>query len=187
MKAFYWFESAQVTNCTGLRVSTRGRSIVMAALYEVWLDCHRPEHPAMDFGNFFAASVRITPNGPKTVTEVLEAHGSICAQATTDPYGEDPQKYSLSPLCRAITVMIDSYDITPGSCTDPDDGLVSLRKVANMQTVLIARTGVEHGLSAPISFEELRCHALELKRPDIDPAIDVVRVTLAEAVRFVLI
>ena len=68
------------------------------------------------------------------------------------------------------------------------DGVISLQNVAQHQSVLIARTGVEAGLSAPISFGSLQIESLPLERPDVDgePNIDIIRTSLATAVRFII-
>ena len=54
--------------------------------------------------------------------------------------------------------------------------------------MIVARTTAEEQLSAPISFESLHSKALPLDRIDFDgePNVDVIRVTLPDAVRFVI-
>ncbi|KAL9608996.1 MAG: hypothetical protein Q9167_006205 [Letrouitia subvulpina] len=56
------------------------------------------------------------------------------------------------------------------------------------ECVIIARTGKEEQLSAPVSFESLHSKALPLERVDFDgeAKIDVIRVPLSDAVRFVI-
>jgi hypothetical protein len=57
---------------------------------------------------------------------------------------------------------------------------------AQLQTVLLARTGVEEGLTAAISLEGLKSEFLLLETADIiTQDVDVVRVSLAAAVQFI--
>lgn len=136
--------------------------------------------------------MRITLAGPTTVRGVIDAHRSLCKQASglldqvKNIIGKPPsffQHYSLLPLYHAIVVMIDRLNTDN---VDEEDGLLSLRKEAQLQTVLIARTGAEEGLSAPISFESLRSHSLPLQRIDANMQdVDVIRVSLAVAVQFI--
>ena len=127
-------------------------------------------------------------------------------------YGEafvrEYQSYFLLPLLRAIVVIIDrEEDDIYGNCKEPDStyapgvsrsrsfakpsisGKISLSKVAKYQTVLLARTGVEEGLSKAISLEGLRSgpHSLPVKRLDYNcgEGLDLVRVPLAVPVRFI--
>ena len=50
------------------------------------------------------------------------------------------------------------------------------------------RTGLEAGLSAPISLNSLEAKSLSLDRPELElePAFDIVRVSPATAIEFVL-
>ena len=67
------------------------------------------------------------------------------------------------------------------------DGLISLSNFAHRQTVLFVRTRVEEGLSALISFSSLRPKSLPIERPDAtNEGMDVIRVSLATAVRFIV-
>ena len=96
------------------------------------------------------------------------------------------QHYALSPLYRALLVIID-YRIEITDDQIEPDGFISLRKVSQDQSVLIMRTGLEEGLSAPISFESLKSHSLSLNRPDATmQGLDVIRVSLASAVHFIV-
>jgi hypothetical protein len=110
--------------------------------------------------------------------------------------------YSILPLYRAIVVILDRSafveddwgdDKDSDSSDDEDeerrdiDGLSSLCEFSRRQTVLIARTGVEDELSAPISFESLMEQALPLDIVDmVTDNVDVVRVPLATAVKFIV-
>lgn len=83
-------------------------------------------------------------------------------------------------------MIIDRSERPDKDLTEPD-GFISLRKVARRQTVLIARTGAEEGLSAPISLEGLKSESLPFERCDvIDQDVDAVGVSLAVAVQFIV-
>ncbi len=94
-------------------------------------------------------------------------------------------KYDIHPLYKAIILVIDRnetvFEREVGKWFAVKDG-------AQPQTVLLVRTGLEAGLSGPISFECLRSKSLPLDRSDLDgqPVIDIVRVSLSDAVRFIL-
>jgi hypothetical protein len=195
--AFYWFQSAQQTDVTGEKNQTP--KIILAAIYEEWRRCYNNE-PNIEFGHFFANPVRITSTGPSTVAGIIKAHRSLCVQASSlinqakgradNVIERQPsclQHYSVLPLYHAIVVIIDCLDsFYHEECRRESDGLISLRKIAQHQTVLIARTGVEEGLHESISFESLKSHSLTSDRFDvITKGIDFVRVSLATAVQFI--
>jgi hypothetical protein len=84
-------------------------------------------------------------------------------------------------------VIIDRLDRLDKDCETESDGFISLRKLAQRQTVLIARTGAEEALSAPISLESLKSQSLPFERSDvITQDVDVIRVSLAVAVQFIV-
>ncbi len=56
--------------------------------------------------------------------------------------------------------------------------------VAQNQSIILARTGHENGLSAPISFESLKDKALPLARSEDMGTIDVIRIHLQVGVHF---
>ena len=58
----------------------------------------------------------------------------------------------------------------------------------HLQSLIIARTGWEHMLSQPISFQNLQSKALPLDRADFNGGanVDVIRVPLPDAIRFVV-
>ena len=195
--ACYFLQSAQELNAYG------ARTLIPVMVYEMicgeWFRTDNNVEPSIEFDHFFANPIRITSTGPSTVHGVINAHLSLCAQAShlmnqvsyegvdmAYHFRSNIKHYSLFPLYRAIVVMIDeSHRFKRGSMTEPD-GLVSLRKQAQIQTILIARTGAEEGLSAPISFESLRSHFRPLQRIDVmRPNVDVVRVSIAVAVKFI--
>ena len=195
LTAFSWLQSAQRPGSTGQR--TLIPKIILAVIYEEWVRCHKAE-PNIEYGHFFANPVRITSTGPSTSQGVLEAHRALCTRALRliDQAGgrvdniieRNPsmyQHYGLSSLYHAIVVTIDCFYEMPDSQIE-SDGFVGLRKVAQNQTVLIARTGLEESLSAPISFESLKAQSFPLKRPDAaTQGLDITRVSLASAVHFI--
>lgn len=67
------------------------------------------------------------------------------------------------------------------------DGYIRLQDIAHFQSIIVARTGAEEQLSARISFESLHGKALPLDRIDFDgePNVDVIRIPLPDAIRFV--
>lgn len=97
--------------------------------------------------------------------------------------------FSTHPLYQALVTMVDRIEL---SCylseSSRPDGRFRPRDVAHFQSLIIARTGAEEHLSAPISFESLQNKALPLDRSDLDgePYVDVIRVPLPDAVRFVV-
>ena len=194
--AFYWLQSALGTDAYGER--TLMPRMIMAAIFEEWDRCHKTE-PNIEYGHFFANPVKISSTGPSTIRGVIDSHLSLCVQASSlldqAQGGADDivkslpsgvQHYSLFPLYHAIIVITDCVEHGTDCCIEPG-GVSSLRKLAQCQTVLVARTGAEHGLSAPISLETLKSCSLPLERSDvITPDVDVVRVPLAAAVQFIV-
>lgn len=182
--AFYWLQSAQRIGGNGERALTS--PIIFAAIFDEWLRCYNYT-PNIEWDHFFANPVRITATGPSTVREVTKAHLSLCTQVSgllqsIQQTDSSAQHHSISHLYRAVVVIIDQlYDYEK-----EDDGFTSLSKLAQCQTVLIACTGVEEGLSAPISLESLKSDALPLEPSDVTHNADVVRVSLATAVRFIV-
>ncbi|KAE8441225.1 hypothetical protein EG329_005625 [Mollisiaceae sp. DMI_Dod_QoI] len=157
--AFYWLQFAQQTDATGEK--NQMPKIILAAIYEEWRRCYNNE-----------------PN-----IEFVEGR----ADNVIERQPLSSQHYSVLPLYHALVVIIDRLDsFYHEECRRESDGLISLRKIAQHQTVLIARTGVEEGLHESISFESLKSHSLPLDRFDIvTKSIDFVRVSLATAVQFI--
>ncbi|KAI9738859.1 MAG: hypothetical protein M1834_008366 [Cirrosporium novae-zelandiae] len=161
----------------------RYENIMGDAIYEEWLQSYNAE-PNIEYGHFFANPVRITSTGPSTIPGVLNAHRSLRTQASSlinqakgradniiKLFPSNSQHYSLFPLYNAIVVIIDRLDYRDKDCKDISTSFVSLRKVAQYQTVLIARTGAEEGLN---------------RLDVIKKYMDIVRVSLAAAVRFIV-
>lgn len=205
LTAFYYLQSAQRIDYYGERTLKPG--IIFIAICGEWFRPGNTE-PSIEFGHFFANPIRITSTGPSAVREVVDAHLSLCEQASdllknqannrNNEADQDVinrrlpsellQYYSILPLYRAIVVMLDHYGSFHEEIFAPDpDGYFNARKYAQIQDVLIARTGVEEGLSAPISLDSLRSSRLPLQRNDdvTVPNVDVLRVTLTVAVEFI--
>ena len=193
--AFYWLQTAQLYSGSGERMLMP--SIVFATIYREWSQYYDLQQN-IEFEHYIANPVRITSNGPSTIRGVLKAHHSLSTQAcdlmtksrqdnrlVSNRLTTELQRYDIHPLYKAIILLIDRYEI------DFQSDLVELFRLedeAQQQTVLIVRSGSEAGLSAPISFDSLRAKSLPLDRSDVDgqPMIDIVRTSLATAVRFVL-
>ncbi|KAL8738193.1 MAG: hypothetical protein Q9190_008034 [Brigantiaea leucoxantha] len=187
--SFYWLQSAQSYDSTGQRSITP--VIILGAIYEEWRRFYNSK-PNIEHGHFFANPIRITATGPSTISEIINAHLRLCAQASIlmnkaqkgfDRNGFNPQLHHLFPLYRAIIVIIDHL-------WKPDEGHVIARdfhKWAECQPVLVALTGSQEGLSAPISLEDLHSQSLPLERSDGGAHnVDVVKVPLTTAVQFIL-
>lgn len=78
------------------------------------------------------------------------------------------------------------YELDSDLSIDPD-GSIDLDEVSRKQSVMMVWTGNESGLSAPISFGNIRAQSLPLDRSDTTPSnnTDAVRVSLATAVAFI--
>jgi hypothetical protein len=192
LMAFYWMPSPQVD----------GRPLPMTpfgCIYKEWIRYHNGR-PPIEFQDFFAHLVRVYPTGPTTIQEVIAAHKSLCQEAVSllgriergeakRPNGlawRDPRAYNLNPTYHGIIIVMDQY-LEPDF--EPDLGeLIDLHEQAQKLTVLLVRTGDDSNLCAPINFEELRTNGfcLPLARSDVSATCDdVVRVSLATAVKFV--
>ena len=185
--ALYWAHSDQIDDRCPL--------IVFGCAYKEWFRAH-DNRPNIEFGHFFANPIRITSSGPRTVAGILEAHRSLCNQAIylldmirqgkaeqVHPWTwRDPRNYKLLPLYRAIIEVLD--ELIPFRDTKPHQPIF-LDEEVQRQTVLMILTGDETGLSAPINFESIRSQSLPLSRADIADHVDVIRVSLRIAVRFI--
>jgi hypothetical protein len=189
--AFYCLQSAHTR-----RMRSLASKILLAGTYEEWRRCHNGT-PTIEYGHFFANLVRIAPTGPTTLQGVIKAHLSLCVQASSlakqvnkrvdsMSFGSSLQPYSLLPLYRSIVVVVDRIDGCGAPTVPEPDRKTNIRMFAQFQTVLIARTGVEDGLSAAISFNGLASESLPLETADIiSQDVDVVRVSLSAAVQFI--
>ncbi|KAL8906886.1 MAG: hypothetical protein Q9207_001741 [Kuettlingeria erythrocarpa] len=197
--ACYWLQSAQVV-FKGVRIDPD--QVTFGAMYEEWRACYPENRPNIEYGHFLANPVRITSAGPTTVSEVLDAHRSLCAQTSTlstqahATANERPENipawyarydhYSLTPLYPAIILIMDRVNDSAKELSMAKDGFLRLRRFAQLQTILLVRTGDDNRLRAPISFDSLKDQSLPLDRSDATGQEDnIVRVTLATAVKFI--
>jgi len=191
---FYWKESAQ----------DRGfycNRLVLVGAYKEWFECHNDE-PDIEYDRFFANPVRITPGGPTTVAQILEAHRSLCELSTSllrdvksegfrIPFGTVwmyPEKYYIPDLFRAIIVVHDEH-ITYDKFKYNESGKLLVDDFLEKQSVLLIRTGDQSGLSAPISFDGLEAispFCLENSPVEDLSCFDTIRVSLRTAVRFIV-
>lgn len=91
----------------------------------------------------------------------------------------------LLPLSRAIIAILDQ--LPPGVDVYPD-GRICLERKKHMFNCLLVLAGDNAGLSRRVTFDRLRTQALPLARSDYRPGddgVDVIRVSLAAAVRFI--
>ena len=67
--------------------------------------------------------------------------------------------YNIQALYKAVILLVDRFDMD----LEPDaSGVFDLQKAMHRQSVLIARTGIEVGLSSQISFDSLKGKTLPL-------------------------
>ena len=185
--AMYWTQSAQRKDLC--------RSLIFACIYKEWFRYHH-NAPNIEFDSFFANRIRITHTGPDTIAGILQAHRSLCEQATNlldndryrkadDARGDgllDPADYKMLPLYRAIVVVIDQLAEDEPL---PPEGVVLLDKQVQRENVLMVLTGDDGGLSAPITFDSIRSQALPIARMDVADDAEAIRVSLRTAVRFI--
>lgn len=174
---------------------------LFASIYQEWIRCYGdgtdndPASLVVDFGHFLAHPVQVMPTGPTTISGVLHAHRSLCAQAyelSPDSFSlpSGTSSHSLPALYRALVVIVDKIWKPLEGYQRESDGLESMHNFALNQTVIIACTGANAGLSAPISLESLKKESfpLEASLPDDDIALcgnEAIRVSLSKAVQFI--
>lgn len=175
--AFYWLQSAQ-TGAPDAPEPTCMSGGTFAAIYEEWR--RNFVHPNIEFGHFFAAPVRISATGPSTLSQILKAHSSLCAQA--QHISLDMDNYAVHPLLPAVILVCDHVPgVGYGS-----DGYVSLREVGRKQTVLVILTGTNQTSSGiHVTLNRLKPFALPIERADAT-GLDILRVPLDVAVKFVI-
>jgi len=189
--AFYWAQTAQKNPGWG--------PLILGSIWNEWFKVLGSE-PQIELDSFFAIPIRPTEHGPKTISELIWAHASLCiqvqdmlqeqiAKAEVTPtkafanINPDPRYFKLLPLCEALVVVFDEYiDV---KAERHGGGLRHYNDVAAKQSILLVRTGKEDGLSAPIRFDSLKIEALPLVRDDSIDDIDMIRVPLLVGVRFV--
>lgn len=131
-----------------------------------------------------------------TISEILRAHTYICAQvrgtleerragaeSALSKIRPDPRYFKLHPFCEALIAVFDKYNAV--TVRRHADGFRHYDDVTQDQSILLARTGHEEKLSAPISFDSLKHEALPLARSEDIGTIDIIRVPLLVGVRFV--
>ena len=188
LTACYWLQSSQRSNNTGERSLTP--RIVLATIYEAWVHSHLGK-PDIEFRHFIANPVRFTASGPTTIRGIIAAHRTLCSRASDYIVANGGANYVLGkrrlhPLYHCIVMILDrhEYSSLPSNGADAN-GFTSLRKIAKIQTCLLALTGMSS--STPISLEGLRAHALPLEKSDEDiHDLEVLRVPVMKAVQFLV-
>ncbi|KAI4273460.1 MAG: hypothetical protein LQ337_004609 [Flavoplaca oasis] len=195
---FYWAPSAQrYGGCPG---------IIFGAIYKAWFRYYndKPGKLALDYDYFFANLVKVTTNGPKTIPGIVKAHRSLSDQVVsllsrmrqecktgTCPIRDDKllPHHQLQLLSRAIVVIYDNF-IEPYVVREPRVRIF-LDEVVQQQNVLLVLTGDDHELSAPISFDSIKCESLPTAQEASDgtetgDSYDMIRVPLNVAIQFIL-
>lgn len=196
--AFYWLQSIQGV-ADGERHVTP--AYIFATIFGEWYRQYNSQ-PSIEFGHFLANPIRVTERGPATIRGIVRAHIPVLEKAKSILHKVNQGKssftfskqvktgnYRIHPLYKALILMVDRDEL--GDHMEEfrrPDRYIRLQDIAYFQSIIIARTGAEEHLSAPISFESLHSKALPLDRIDFDgePNVDVIRVTLPDAVRFVI-
>jgi hypothetical protein len=167
--------------------------MLLGGIWNAWVKAKgRTPHRPLD--NFFAGPVRITKEIATTIPQILRTHKYVCFQAReclrnnfarNYAWSKDPRYFKLYPFCEALIVVLDEYTRI---YTNPyPDGFRHLDDVAEIQTVILVRTGNSNGsrLSAPISFESLEVDALPFARVEEIGTIDAIRDPLQVGVTFI--
>ncbi|RFU35947.1 hypothetical protein B7463_g411, partial [Scytalidium lignicola] len=142
--------------------------VILGGIWIAWSDALGRE-PQIQLDEFFAIPVSVKEEYAKTVPGILRAHEHICAQ--------------VRKTVEENSRVFDEYKSV--AAEKHADGFRHYDDVAQNQSIILARTGHENGLSAPISFESLKDKALPLARNEDIGTIDVIRIPLQIGVRFV--
>ena len=200
---FYWSRDLLTAGPRGQ--NTTPNNAIFASIFGEW---HRlyDNQPNLDFEHFVADPIEVTEEGPDAIRGIIKAHISLSAKAQGILCGEIQRPYyrtsdrdkglsipaedfSIHPLYPALVLICDRDELSH-RCSDYQrpDGYVRLRDFMHFQSVIIARTELDQKLSQPISFERLQGKALPLGRADFDGRanVDVIRVSLPDAIRFVV-
>ena len=195
--ALYYLQTAHHHDSFGRNTLIPG--MISAMISGEWLRYHAFK-PNIEFGHYLANPIRVATGGPSDVQGIIQAHKSLCKQSAELmvkarqanlrvcfglPRGANLDNYDIQPLYRAVILLVDRFDMD----MEPDaSGVFDLQKAMHRQSVLIARTGIEVGLSSQISFNSLKGKTLPLERSDlvVDPNLEVVRTSLANCIRFIL-
>ena len=195
---FYWSRDPLEAGIPSRRRTSP--NTIFASVFSEW---HRlyDDQPNDDFGHFVANPIRVTEGGPDTIRGIIKAHISLYTEAKGILCGEIHRPgsdvnsspltgdFSIHPLYPALVLICDRDKLAEVYLDyKRPDGYVRLRDFMHLQSVIIARTGREHMLSQPIAFESLQSKALPLDRADFDGRanVDVIRVRLPDAIRFVV-
>ena len=192
---FYWTQDFQKAS----RFQRIPNSL-FASIFSEWYKQYQND-PNIEFNHFIANPFEITERGPDTIRGILKSHvlmyekaKEILSNATQDEKSaicsrQWFENYKIHPLYPSLVLLVDRFELGPRlEEFHRPDGYINLQNVTHFQSVIIARTRLEHQLSAPISFKSLCEKALPLERADFDGEadIDVIRVSLPEAVRFIV-
>lgn len=185
--AVYWAPTAQINGHCPM--------LLYGCIYKQWYRYY-DSRPNMDFEHFFANSIQITSKGPKTIIDILQAHKSLCDQASwfmsavaeseaQDKSWRDFHHYKLLPVYRVTFVLLDNLGL---DSVEEEPEYFVLDEESQRQNALIVLTGDDSGLSAPVTFDSIRAQSLPIGRGDamIYGDVQVVRVSLSTAVRFIL-
>jgi hypothetical protein len=168
-----------------------------AAVWHEWLRCHEPDLP--DLRVYFAMSFKLETDAPTRVPELLELHKKLCDIADETFARSGWTGSTILPICRAVMIVLDQEvpkhhrDEISRRTGERITRPVCLEAFSPLQNLLLARTGNEEALSAPLDFTSLAEHALPLARDDIPfgPSVDglpaeatALRVPLPVAVAF---
>ena len=197
-KDYLFYNKATVFYCTQSATNTVGRDrpVILGGIWNAWFDALGRE-PYIQLDEFFAVPVSVKEEYAKTVPGILRAHEHICAQVrkTVEENNRantliklckpwpDLRYFKLHSICEALIVVFDEYKSV--AAEKHGDGFRHYDDVAQNQSIILARTGHENGLSAPISFESLKDKALPLARSEDIGTIDVIRIPLQVGVHFV--
>ena len=193
--ALYYLQTAHHHDAFGRPILIPG--MIFAMICGEWLRYHASK-PDIEFGHYVANPIRVATGGPADVQGIVEAHKSLCKQSAEPmvkarqenlqiglPRGADLDNYHIQPLYKAVILLVDRFDMD----LEPDaSGVFDLQKAIHRQSVLVIRTGLEVGLSCPISFDSLKGKTLPLERSDLGlhPNVEVVRTSLTNGIRFIL-
>ena len=193
--ALYYLQTAHHHDAFGGKTLIPG--MIFAMIAREWLRYHASK-PNIEFGHYVANPIRVATGGPSDVQGIIQAHKSLCKQSAELmvkarrenlwvrlPRRANLDNYDIQPLYKAVILLVDRFDMD----LEPDaSGVFDLQKAIHRQSVLIARTGIEVGLSSQISFDSLKGKTLPLERSDLGmhPNVEVVRTSLANGIRFIL-
>jgi hypothetical protein len=109
--------------------------IFIASAYdEKWRACSA-NAPDIEYGNFLTNPVRITKQGPQTLSEIAAVHEELCTMAKHG--GQEDEDHEMFPSYLTFTVVCDrqleNFVLNPGR-------VVNLRKAAEQLTILVMRT-----------------------------------------------